>query len=431
MVNLNYPPFVHWEVTPECNHNCIHCYNYWRKDSEKCDVNLSEEHYLSIAEKIAKQKPNTVVITGGEPLLVFNKIKSSIALLKLLGINISINSNAVLVNDEVIDLAEKYNLSFFVSFPCYKKEVCDFIVSRGGALERILKSLDLLKSRNIRFSLNIVASKANIDYIEDTVKFLKERYDIKKIYITRVGKPVNSTADFDKYLLSDEDLDKLQDISVRVKKVYGIEVDTGCPYTLCSINSQEAFDLFGYRKICTAGKTSYAIDSFGNMKACPRDSKMYGNILDEKFEDVWKKMNEWRDGSLLPPECKKCNVRVVCQGGCRVDAFPFTGKMNSLDTTARLSNLPVKYSKVEKIAVYPENSIFKVNEYKVVSEDCGYRISHNAAYVFITKELYDFLHTHLCFMRKDIETAFSIDSDKSNAIIHRLVKNGIIHLERR
>ena len=32
---LRYPPNVQWEVTAECNHNCIHCYNYWRKDYEK------------------------------------------------------------------------------------------------------------------------------------------------------------------------------------------------------------------------------------------------------------------------------------------------------------------------------------------------------------------------------------------------------------
>ena len=38
----------------------------------------SEKEYLQLANKIIEQKPVSVVITGGEPLLVFNKIKSSI-----------------------------------------------------------------------------------------------------------------------------------------------------------------------------------------------------------------------------------------------------------------------------------------------------------------------------------------------------------------
>ena len=34
MKDIHYPPIVHWEVTSACNHNCIHCYNYWRKNPD-------------------------------------------------------------------------------------------------------------------------------------------------------------------------------------------------------------------------------------------------------------------------------------------------------------------------------------------------------------------------------------------------------------
>ena len=66
MINLKYPPVVHWEVTPKCNHNCIHCYNYWRKDSnlEEYKTNFDEKYYLEMAYKIANVKPVLVVITG-------------------------------------------------------------------------------------------------------------------------------------------------------------------------------------------------------------------------------------------------------------------------------------------------------------------------------------------------------------------------------
>ena len=69
---LLYPPFLQWELCSECNHKCIHCYNYWRADNipvEQC------ENYLNIADKIIERKPLYVAITGGEPLLVFPKVK--------------------------------------------------------------------------------------------------------------------------------------------------------------------------------------------------------------------------------------------------------------------------------------------------------------------------------------------------------------------
>ena len=34
MKDIQYPAILHWEVTPLCNHNCIHCYNYWRHDTD-------------------------------------------------------------------------------------------------------------------------------------------------------------------------------------------------------------------------------------------------------------------------------------------------------------------------------------------------------------------------------------------------------------
>ena len=56
MINLKYPPVVHWEVTPECNHNCIHCYNYWRSDKENLICKTFKKgtsFYLEMAKKYA------------------------------------------------------------------------------------------------------------------------------------------------------------------------------------------------------------------------------------------------------------------------------------------------------------------------------------------------------------------------------------------
>jgi len=434
MLSVSYPPFVHWEVTPQCNHNCIHCYNYWRKDKEKQEAmqtNFSKEHYLKMVQKFKEQHAHSVVVTGGEPLLVFDKIKDALLYLKKNGINISINTNAALLTSEMIDFLKENDIGLFISFPCHDENTCDFITNKKGSLKRILQSIDALLEKRIRFSLNVVASRANINHLQGTVDFLKNRYNIKKIYITRVGKPVNSDASFDKYLLTHEDLCRVQDISVKTKFEDGIDVDTGCPYTLCSINSQKSFELFGYNKICTAGKTSYAVDTFGNLKACPRDSTIYGNIFEEPFEIIWNRMAEWRDGSLFPQECSKCNLKEICKGGCRVDAFPFTGKLNSLDTSACLENLPIRYQKAESKIKYTIEDVFYVNPIKILKENFGYRLSYKASYVFVTDELMDFISNNPTFTLETIIKQFSVDYPTANAILVRLVKNGIIQLERR
>ncbi len=286
---LRYPPSIQWEVTSNCNHNCIHCYNYWRKNEEVIaglQSKLTEEEYLRVANRIVEQKPVTVVITGGEPFLVFDRIKSSVDLLLKNRINVSFNSNATLITNEIADYLKARKIGVFVSFPCSNANICDNITNVIGSSKRVIEKLDLLKRKQVSFLCNMVVSKANIDSIDETVAFLVKRYDIKKISLTRVGKPVNSTEWFDKFLLTDKDVQKLLQNSVDVVKKYNIEIQTSCPYTPCSIEDERAYELFGEKGICTAGKTSYAIDTDGNIKACPRDGNLYGNILTEDFEAI-------------------------------------------------------------------------------------------------------------------------------------------------
>lgn len=72
-------------------------------------------------------------------------------MLKANEINISINTNAVLTFDEIIEFVLKNGISMFISFPCYEEKICDFITDKKGALNRILKSLDALKEKMLDF----------------------------------------------------------------------------------------------------------------------------------------------------------------------------------------------------------------------------------------------------------------------------------------
>lgn len=427
---LRYPPSLQWEVTSNCNHNCIHCYNYWRKNEEVISglqKKLTEEEYLRVATKIIEQKPVSVVITGGEPFLVFDQVKSSVDLLLQNRINVSFNSNVTLITEEIADFLSARKIGVFVSFPCSNEDVCDTITNVKGSLKRVIEKLDLLKRKQVGFLCNMVISKANIDIIDETVAFLIKRYDIKKFSLTRVGKPVNSTEWFNQFLLTDEDITRLLHSSVEVVKKYGIEVQTSCPYTPCSIQDEEAYELFGERGICTAGKTSYAIDTDGNVKACPRDGNLYGNIIKENFEDIWQRMSMWRNGSLIPEQCKSCNKISSCMGGCRVGAFPQTGRLDMPDIIFKKENVPVKFNRKTQIEVMIENTNFVVARNMIVLYDGDtVRLSVGRRYTFVTKELYQFIKEHSEFSIKDFIDYFSVNILQASNVVKVLMNNDII-----
>lgn len=426
MAVLRYPARVQWKVTSECNHDCIHCYNYWRKDKEKASSlskNFSTDYYLSLAQKIIEQKPVIVTVTGGEPLLVFEKIKPAVEKLLSAGIKVTFNTNAALLTSDIIKFFEENDITLFISFPCGVKDICDTITNQANSFDRIVSKLDLLKNSKIKFTTNIVVTTLNLPCLKDAVSFLKTRY----ISITRAAKPANSDETFDVFLLNRDGLAQLQTISVALCKGFNIHVATSCPYTPCSIISQEVYNLLGEKNICTAGKTTYAIDIDGNVKACLRDSHMYGNIFNEDFGTIWERIHILRDDTFLPPKCKECNKLNECLGGCRVSAFTMTGSMNGIDDVSNFDNIPIKFERPSKVHSFANSDLFMFNQDAVfVFDKDTIRVSVDRKYAFLTQKLYSFLKNSPCFSFEDFLNFFKVDTSLGNNVIGTLLASNIV-----
>lgn len=344
-------------------------------------------------------------------------------------ITLSINSNGAIIEKRHYDFIKRNNINLFISFPCSNDYLFNKITNSKNGFKHVTKSLLSLQNENIPFVLNMVISKLNLNEIENTISFLKNTFNIKKICITRVGKPVNSTEDFSKLMLSYDDMKILQLKLLYCIKQYNIEIDTACPYTPCSIYSQEAFNYFAYKKACTAGKTSYSIDCYGNVKACPRESKSYGNILTDRFSEIWNNMRIWRDGSIIPQECKSCSKYSKCLGGCRMDKFPFSKRYDELDCISNINNLPIKYVKKEINKLkYKENDLFEVfNSVQFLKDDNCIRVSNNKKYCYITNEFSEFIRKNKIFSPLMLSDNFKVSISDIYNIIDILVINNIIY----
>lgn len=89
--------------------------------------------------------------------------------------------------------------------------------------------------------------------------------------------------------------------------------------SFCSFMDYPTFKCFALKSTCSAGKTSLVIAENGNIRACVRDDKVYGNILNESFDEIWIRIYKWRSKIFIPAECKFCPVKGYCNGGCLVE----------------------------------------------------------------------------------------------------------------
>ena len=430
---VKYPPTAFWEVTAYCNHNCVHCFNYWRTDEEvkACmSKGMDTAQYLAIAEKIIKNQPARVVFTGGEPLVAFDRIKPALELLQENKISISINTNAALITREMAEYFVRRRVGLFVSFPSEIPEEFDRIVSTPGAYKRVVEAMDICKEVGVIFSFNMVVSRINLHSIFETARFLKERYGANRISVTRVSEPINAIDRFDEYMLDEDDFAVYLENCCRVSDELDMKVKAASPITPCSIGTQDAYDIFAFAGSCEAGKSSYVVTAEGKVRACARDSKEYGDIQAEPFADIWERMSEWRDESMIPVECAGCEVRDACRGGCRVDGLPRKCKYNCLDTYSDLKRLPLVFKKTpEYLPRWNYDTYFSVQEYlRFVEEDFGMRISYRGNHVYCTKAFAEYIDSFRGkgFTLDEFSKKFDLELDVTRQALKGLRDKGII-----
>ena len=426
---LKYPVSVFWETTPLCNHDCIHCFNYWRSDREKAAdlrASSSEVSLKKMRKKIEELHPVTVIITGGEPLMVWDKLRPEIEHLVNAGIRVTMNTNAAMMTEEIADFLAQNKISLLVSFPCADEAVNDLITNIPGSYKRIRNGLSILCSAKVSFSANMVVSKKNLPYIAETAKLLVTEYGVKRLSLSRVGKPVNAGISFEDLRLNAAEVRQLIRQTVEIHEQYGIDVDASSPYPVCALESDEEYELLGGKRLCSAGKTSLVIGSDGGVKACPRDSHVYGNFLSEPFNIIWDRMNEWRTDELYPDKCRDCNVFSSCRGACRADSLADAGNCRAMDSAARPERLPLSFQKKKNnLPHYEEQELFYfLTQTDILKEQEGYRISHWGRHVFVSEKAMRFLQDHPVFCKQDLSDV--VEEKETDAVIWKLISNGII-----
>lgn len=351
---------IDFEVTPFCNENCIHCFNHWRTSADKSNdikVNntLTAEDYLRITEKMVDLQPNDVLVTGGEPLSVFNKISRSLDLMIEHGIKLTLNTNGIFLNDEIADYISKNNIALFISLPCSDIGICDKITGTSGSLEKISKSILLANQHNINLAINMVVTKMNVDYIYSTAEYVKNELKRKSFAVTKAMLPCNSNHIIKDIILNYNDFQFMLNELLKIRDNLKMEVDSAWEYSLCGLSNPEQIKQFAFRRRCRAGAEHICVNWNGDIKPCSISSNVYGNIIKDEILDVIDRMACWRDNSLLPKECISCKHLKYCGGGCRVDAENTYGKKNHIDSTANINNKDIDYE--EYFKAFIQNNI--------------------------------------------------------------------------
>lgn len=423
---LLYPPYLQWEVISDCNHKCIHCYNYWRADN--LDV-VRHSDFDAITEQIIARKPVYMAVTGGEPLLVFDEIRPCIERIINAGIRVSFSSNGTLITEEIAEFYARNNIDTVISFPSINPEICDAVCCSSGVVSKVKRSIEILKRHNVKATINIVITKLNLPSLWETLKAVKEWGLTARIGIAQ--RPINASDEYMRYELSREDFRHIIRECIKAKRELGLDVDLSVCVPDCAFDSEEEY-IAVEKGECYAGTIAYSIGTDGSVKACQCDTKTYGNILRDDFGEIYSRMSEWRNGGTIPRECESCSRVDICRGGCRVEAFARGNDRRTLPEFANLDNLPVNYSRPMEIITFTDDTAFTVSDdAKFLKDYECYRISSGITAAYLTNDFAQWLMNNPAFTFSELMSVTGADKEELTMILNMLAKNNILIIHKK
>lgn len=416
-----YPASVTWEINTECNHNCLYCYN----DKEGADSGCGggEKRLDEIANFIITHKPVAVSISGGEPLLMYEKLKRQIVNLVSHGICVTVYTNGSLITDEMAKFFADYKVRLMVSFPSADREEFQRIVRNQYTYDSVIRGLDILKEYQVNFQPNIVMTRINAASIEATVAFLYHRYSPDTMFISRTTKPSNSDEEYDNIKLNRKQMNDVFNTCVRLSEQYNIRMSACGGFALCAFDSNESRKMFG--KVCNFGVNKYTITNQGDIRACSRDDKVYGNIFTDEFKKIREAMSEWKEQGP-PEECKDCRFREACRGGCRMAAGKGCSSPVRLDCDADTSLAASFHGTGRRLRIINPFRRFAVSELSVVEDMSVYRISSLRGYLYANKEVADFLQSSKSFRYPELYRICNRNVRMTCNLIDRMLQMDII-----
>lgn len=427
---LSAPIAVQWETTSACPKRCFYCANYWRHDHDLSTqpALAPKEAVEQIVEQIICARVFSVTITGGEPLLVLDRLAPQLRRLAQAGIVLSLNSTlAVLTADLASLLSELGIRSALVSIPSHDPTTDALITNSASSWRSTAAGIALALQAGLKIEANMVVCRHNVGQIFSTAKYAKD-LGITYFAATKMSHPSTELC-LTNAMLSTAEFRLMASELKRVRDELGMRVDTVQAYPFCSLADGEIREAIpAFSKTCSAAKTFCMVAPNGQVRPCPLVSDVFGNVMDRGgLLGAWRAMRSWRDDSLLPPQCLDCRHKSSCAGGCKADAKHSGGGYRHLDPYCDLKNVPVMPKTMRKSVDL--SSRYRANpKVRLRSEAFGGIIYvRGAEWCAVDGRLYGmFQKPTAVYRREDFARELGVSDSEANRTMNHLVEKNLL-----
>ena len=323
-------------VAHTCNLSCSYCFasqGKYHGERAIMSYEVGKRALDFLVENSGTRHNLEVDFFGGEPLMNFDVVKQLVAYARSIekekgkNFRFTLTTNGVLIDDDVIDFANKEMSNVVLSLDG-RKEIHDrFRVdyAGNGSWEKIVPKFQRLVNARGRkgYYMRGTFTHANPDFLEDIRTMLD-------LGFTELSMEPVVTAPNDPSALTEADRRIVMEQYEKLAELMLKRDAEGKPFTFYHY----MIDLKGgpciYKRIsgCGSGTEYMAVTPWGDLYPC------HQFVGDEKFRlgDIWHGVsntaiqNEFASCNVYArEECRDCWARLYCSGGCAANAYHATG----------------------------------------------------------------------------------------------------------
>ncbi len=313
--SLHKPFIVNFEVTSQCNQQCVFCSAQLSKYSRE---DLPTKVVLRILSKIAKANIYSIFLTGGEPFIRQDLpliVKECLSY----GMNVSLSTNGTEVTTQIAKRIASVGLEEIQVSIHALDSTHDKIVGVHGAFERSFAGLQNLVKAGLRVTVAAVATRASFKQLpelaEKTARMGARHFRVLRL-IPHSEETLRQTVPHNEIRIQIRRLKQLE----KELKDFTIEI-----HTLPGFSDTSTYDPREYGIVhplchtCTAGKLSMGILSDGDCVPCLELKErefVCGNILYDSFSKIWHSDSMSLLRRTTPDrytgKCGQCELKWTC-----------------------------------------------------------------------------------------------------------------------
>lgn len=341
------PNTVQLLLTRECNLNCYYCSAHQFSEKER-ESELTTSEWISLLEKLKDIQVFTVDFSGGE-LFLKEDIFEILETAKKCGFpKVTITTNGTLVTDTIARKVKHLNFKTVAVSIDGDEESHDRL--RGaGTFGRTLEGITHLVNNGVIPKILFTPLKSNYRKLGDVVDMFYP-LGVRELSFN-ILHPTGRCAKIYKRIMLDcfTDSGELNTIVDSIREKYRDFKIAAPPLVYHCFPTR--YHEKGYPgnggnggdkkklKPCSAAHSSCNITSSGWVIPC---SELYdfkgGNVREQDILDIWKNSTAFekiRNLSDIPteeiPYCRNCDYNVLCNAGCRADAYAIYGDLSAPD----------------------------------------------------------------------------------------------------